>query len=231
MHAPLRSNASMKHIHALFFAALLVTIPMVRGRAQVPESIWLAAGTSAYQAGDTVIVTVNGQSATPIQGFTFQIRYDPACLKPVNAASPISAMNGLSLPQTAGLVDASFASTTPQTVNGVLAEVRFLSLASCQTDLVLESAALAIRNQSGFAAPLSGIALGNKSLPLSISPGTGGAKATPPVIGTPLPLGVESASSSPNLLLWGLGTVVVMLFVGIALVVLLRWSRRGSSAL
>ncbi len=219
----------MKHIYALFCAALLAAVAAISGRAQAPESIWLAASTSAYQAGDTVIVTVNGESATPIQGFTFQIRYDPACLKPTNAASPISAMNGLSLPETAGLVDASFASTTPQSVNGVLAEVHFLSLSSCQTDLVLVSAALAIRNQSGFAAPVSGITLGNKSLALNIAPGAGGPKATPPVVGTPLPLGVE-LTPTPNRFLWGLVTILVVLFLGIVVSALVRWSRKKPSA-
>jgi len=38
-------------------------------------------------------------------------------------------------------VDGSYASTTPQTVNGVLAEVRFTALQGCQTGLYLESAA------------------------------------------------------------------------------------------
>ncbi len=219
----------MKSILASVFAVLLALAAAIDSRAQAPESIWLVGGTSAYQAGETVIITVNGQSATPIQGFTFQIRYDPACLKAINAASPISSMNGLSLPQTSGLVDASFASTTPQTVNGVLAEVRFLSLATCQTNVVLESAALAIRNQSGYAVPLSGIATGNRSLALNIGPGTGAAGSVPPLIGTPLPLGVAAPSSS-NLWLWGGIVLLAMLLAGGALFKLLQWSRKGSSA-
>lgn len=219
----------MKHILASVCAVLLALAAALDSHAQAPESIWLAAGATAYQSGDTVIITVNGQSATPIQGFTFQIRYDPACLKPVNAASPISSMNGLPLPQTSGLVDASFASTTPQKAGGVLAEVRFLSVASCQTNLVLESAALAIRNQSGYAAPLSGIAMGSRSLALSIGPGTGAAKPEQPLIGTPLPLGAGTPSS-PNLWLWGGITVLVLLVAGGALLGLLGWSRKSSSA-
>ena len=125
----------------------------------------LTSNTSAYKTGETVLVTVNAVSGTPVQGFTFQIRYDPACLQPVNATSPIPGMNGLSLPQTTGLVDASFASTTPQTANGILAEVRFVTLGGCQTNLTLESAALAIRNKSGFAAPLAGVTVGEKKSP------------------------------------------------------------------
>ena len=99
----------------------------------MPESIWLTTGTTEFKTGETFIVLVNGASVTPIQGFTFQIRYDPACLKPINTSSPISGMTGLSLPQTSGLVDASFASTTPQMANGVLAEVTFQTLGGCQT--------------------------------------------------------------------------------------------------
>jgi cohesin domain-containing protein len=168
----------------------------VHAGAQAAETIWLSAGSSAYKVGDTVVVTVNALSATPIQGFTFQIRYDPACLRPVNAASPIPAMNGLSLPQTAGLIDASFASTTPQAAGGVLAQVQFVALAGCQTVLSLESAALAIRNGSGFAAPLPGVAIGQKDIALNIDRSAGSTQGTQPVIGTALPLDVQRSSGS-----------------------------------
>ena len=147
-------NYSMRSITALIFAFIFAISSSFNVHAQAGESIWLSAGNTSYKTNETVLVTVNASSVTPIQGFTFQIRYDPACLKPVNATSPINGMNGLSLPQTAGLVDASFASTTPQLANGILAEVRFLTLGGCQTSLQLESAALAVRNEKGFAAPL-----------------------------------------------------------------------------
>ncbi|MBE0669108.1 MAG: hypothetical protein IH588_00840, partial [Anaerolineales bacterium] len=123
----------MKSIKALALAIIFAFIFVLNVSAQAPETIWITASTTAFKTGETVIVTVNAVSATPIQGFTFQIRYDPACLQPVNATSPISGMNGLQLPQTAGLVDASFASTTPQTANGVIAEVRLVTLGGCQT--------------------------------------------------------------------------------------------------
>jgi hypothetical protein len=77
-------------------------------------------------------------------------------------------MNALPLPQITGLVDGSYASTTPQTVNGLLAEVRFITLGGCQTNLTLESAALAVRNESGFAAPLAGVTIGEKNIALNI---------------------------------------------------------------
>jgi hypothetical protein len=154
----------------------------------------------SYKTGETIIVTVNAASATPIQGFTFQIRYDPACLQPTNATSPIPGMNGLQLPQLSGLVDASYASTTPQIVSGVLAEVRFVTLGGCQTNLKLESAALAIRNEQGFAAPLPGVTLGEKSIALNIDKERG-VSDTLPVSGTPLILG-EVPSPASTFPIW-----------------------------
>jgi len=172
-----------------FLLALILTFTAVFNvKAQSAETIWLVASGAAYKTGETVLVTVNAISATPVRGFTFQIRYDPACLQPTNSTSPVPGMNGLQLPQTAGLVDASYASTTPQTVNGVLAEVRFVTLGGCQTNLTLESAALAILNESGFAAPLAGVTVGEKNIALNIDKAIG-ASATQPVLGTPLILG------------------------------------------
>src|SRR5512142_2536302 len=164
---------------------------MLSGHAQAAESIWLAASRSSYAAGETVTIAVNARSATPIQGFNFKIRYDPACLKAVDAASPMPAMNGLLLPQQSGLADATFASTAPQAANGALAEVRFLALSRCKTQVVLESASLAIKNASGFAAPVSGVGLGDKTIALDIGPGSGQA-AAPPAVGTPLSLAVDA---------------------------------------
>lgn len=158
----------MKAVRALILA-LIFTFALVAGAgAQSPESIWLTANTTAYKTGETVVVTLNAASATLIQGFTFQIRYDPKCLQPTSASSPIAGMNGLPLPQLTGLADGSYASTTPQAINGVLAEVRFTALKGCKTDLTLESAALAIRNEAGFAAPLAGVVLGEKIVVLNI---------------------------------------------------------------
>src|SRR5690349_20493892 len=108
----------MKPVIAFFLALTLAVVVVITAGAQAAESIWLTASTTAYKTGETVVVTVNAISATPIQGFTFQIRYDPACLQAVNATSFNPAMNGLSLPQKPGLLDASYASSTPQTVNG-----------------------------------------------------------------------------------------------------------------
>jgi hypothetical protein len=124
-------------------------------------------------------------------------------------------MNGLSLPQNTGLVDASFASTTPQAVNGVLAEVHFLTLAGCQTNLTLESASLAIRNASGFAAPLNGVTMGEKNVALVIDKAAG-VPSTPALSGTPLALGPSQPSESDNPIVI---TALLILLVAIVVII------------
>ena len=217
--------------NAIIFILLLSLGLALPVKAQSSESIWITASASSFKTGETVIVTVNGISASPIQGMTFQIRFDPACLEALNAASPIPGLNGLSLPQLDGLVDASFASTTPVAANGVLAEVRFTTLGECQTNVTLESAALVIKNESGFAAPLPGVTLGEKTIPFAVSAEQGSAE-TLPLLGTPLPLGVEPESSSPDSL--PIGTVIILAVIGIFLVfgifVLIRILKRDNSA-
>jgi hypothetical protein len=57
---------------AVFILALAFTIAaVIPVNAQAAESIWLTASTTAYKTKETVTVTVNAISATPIQGFTF----------------------------------------------------------------------------------------------------------------------------------------------------------------
>jgi hypothetical protein len=203
----------MKYTTVLVLVLLLLLSTVASVSAQSAESIWLEANLTEYKTGETVIVTVNAVSVTPIQGFTFQIRYDPACLQPINAASPIQSMNGLSLPQTEGLVDASFASTTPQTANGVLAEAHFLALAGCQTNLTLESAGLAIRDASGFAAPLPGVTIDKKNIVLNIDHAVGESQADQPLLGTPLALGPAPSSDSGSSD-WGTALLIILIVVG-----------------
>lgn len=207
----------MRSITALILAFIL-SFSLVSGvHAQTSETIWITSNVSSFKTGETVSVYVNAVSVTAIQGFTFQIRYDPTCLKPVNAASPVQGMNGLSLPQSPGLVDASFASTTPQYVGGVLAEVRFEALGGCQTSLVLESAALAVRNAQGFAAPLPGVKLGeSNTIPLMIDSATGNS-AEQALAGTPLALdpGTGSQKSgNSSMLVIALVAIVLIAVIG-----------------
>jgi hypothetical protein len=123
-------------------------------------------------------------------------------------------MNGLSLPQTVGLVDASFASTVPQQVGGVLAEVTFQTLGGCQTSLVLESAALAVRNSSGFAAPLPGVKLGVANIPLNIDSAVGVSQEQA-LSGTPMALDPAASSSGSNTSVLGLVIMTLGLVLGL----------------
>lgn len=201
----------MKQITIAFSLAILAAVSLVVGaRAQSSEAIWLTANTTAYKSGETVLATVNASSMSPIQGFTFQIRYDPACLRPINASSPLPGMNGLPLPQLTGLVDGSYASITPQTINGVLAEVRFTALQGCQTGLYLESAALAVRNAEGFAAPLTTVMVGERNVPLDISREAGTSQPLPQDSGAILPLDPPEAGGGSLGWLIGIGIAVLI---------------------
>ncbi len=219
----------MKKIKALLLAFLLIFLAVTTVQAQASESIWLEADTTAYKTEEIVIVRMHGASSSPIQGFTFQIRYDPSCLKPLNASSPISGMNGLQLPQQAGMVDASFASTTPQTALGVLAEATFQTLGGCQTELYLESAALAVRSEEGFAVPLEGITLGERNVSLNIDNSVGSAQE-PALLGAPLSLEpTEGNSQSPD---WAAAVAVSLLFLvvmAIVVVILVVYKRSYSA--
>ncbi|MBN2118698.1 MAG: FHA domain-containing protein [Anaerolineales bacterium] len=217
----------MKPITVLLLATILTFAVVMNANAQTAEGIWLTANMTSFKTGETVKVVVNAASATPVQGFTFQIRYDPNCLRPVNAASPIPGMNGLPLPQLTGLVDGSYASTVPQAINGVLAEVRFVTLGACQTDLTLESAALAIRNESGFAAPLAGVTIGQKNIALNIDKEVIASQPDQPLSGAILPLDPPPASSQ-NVTGWLIALFATLLVVA-AMFVVFKRLRLGST--
>lgn len=208
-HVRPANGVAVKRITVAYSLAILVALSLVfRVQAQTPESLWLTANTTAYKTGETVLVTLNAFSTTPIQGFTFQIRYDPSCLRPVSASSPIPGMNGLPLPQLTGLVDGSYASTSPQAVNGILAEVRFTALQGCQTNLTLESGALAIRNAEGFAAPLANVLVGERTVPLMVDSEVGVSQAQPET-GSILPL--DPPDIKQGIPVWTIASVLAIL--------------------
>ena len=187
----------MKKTLRLIFLLALLFFAVIPAKAQQPESIWMVSDTQTYKTKEVVVVKVNAISAIPIQGFTFQIRYDPACLEPMNASSPIPGMNGLQLPQSSVLMDATFASTTPQKVSGLIAEASFTTLGACNTNLYLESAALAILNDEGFAAPLSSITLAQREIALVVDSALGDTQEYIPA-GTPLPLNMAETAPAPS---------------------------------
>lgn len=209
----------MKFFSALIQAIILSLASVLTVNAQAAETIWIQTNTTAYKTGETVTVTINAISATPIQGVTAQIRYDPACLQPVNSTSPISGMNGLALPQISGVVDVSFASTTPQIANGVLAEVRFTALKGCQTSLTIETAALVIRNESGFAVPVAGVTISGNNIAINIDTAVGISQPTQAITGPTLSL--KPTTPSPfdrSLVGWAAGLLAVLSIAGAGLI-------------
>ncbi len=217
----------MKYFSAFIIFLFIAFLAVAGVNAQAAETIWIQSDTTtSYKTGETVTVTLNGSSASLIQGFTAQIRYDPACLVPVNATSPISGMNGLAVPQGTGLVDASFASTTPQAANGVLADIRFLTLKGCQTSLSIVTAALVIRNESGFAAPLTGVAIDNKAVDLTIDSAVGESQPTSVLDGSVLPLAPTILPEEKPLNGWVVALIALLVvIVIITIVVVYRLSR------
>jgi len=134
----------------------------------------------------------------------------------------------LPLPQLTGLVDGSYASTTPQTVNGILAEVRFVALGGCQTNLTLESAALAIRNESGFAAPLAGVGIGEKNIALNIDKEVGVSQSTQSISGSILPLD-PPPSADQGIPGWTIGLLATLLVIGVMFGIY-KWLRIGPAS-
>ncbi len=191
----------MKKTFAIILSFVFALTAFSAVGAQAGDTIWLAAPVTSFKTGETVVVTVNAISGTPVQGLTFQIRYDPACLKPVSVVSPLPGMNGLPLPQTPGLLDATFASGAPQSASGILSEARFEALAQCDSVITLESAALAIRNEAGFASPLGGVTLGERNIPVKISAEKGVSQLPSPVAGG-TPLSFNETSSERQFPSW-----------------------------
>lgn len=214
----------MRSIPAFLLAIVMAFTTAIAVHAQSTESIWLTVNTTTYKTRETVVATLNASSATPVQGFTFQIRYDPACLKPINAVSQVPGMNALPLPQISGLADGSYASTTPQAIHGVLAEVRFETLGGCQTNLVLESAALAIRNESGFAAPVENVTVARKNVALTIDKALGDPSAES-LTGSILPLEPPPAANR-GIPAWAI-VLVSILLVGSLLFGVFKWLKIG----
>ena len=165
----------MKHLIAIFLACIFAfsTIFANVVSAQAAETIWMETDKGSYGAGETVTVTLKANSVTPFQGFTFKLRYDPACLEPTVPASLLSGLNYMPVPQKSGLVSGIFANTSPLSANGALAEIKFKILTSCQSTLKLEKASLSISDASGMPVAIQGISLGASSLVVT----TGGSEA------------------------------------------------------
>jgi len=207
----------MKRLSLFVFFVMVSLVSVITVQAQTTETLWIRANTTAYKTNETVTVMVNGISTTPIQGFTAQIRYEPSCLQPESGTSPISGMNGLAVPQQAGLADVSFASTTPQLANGILAELRFKALKGCQTSLTIESAALVVRSEAGLAVPVPGINIDQTPLMLNIDNTEGNPQ---PQVAGPSALSLTPANTSASFSVnWRMIGLLVLAAILIAFII------------
>ena len=91
----------MKRLTTLLLAALFIFGAYSGVKAQSAGTIWIETNQTTFSAGDTITVTLKANSAAPIQGLTFQLRYDPACLQPGTPTSLLSGLNPLSVENSA----------------------------------------------------------------------------------------------------------------------------------
>lgn len=159
----------LKKLSVCLIALFLVLTAYRAAFAQAASTIWLETDRQTAGPSDLITIKLNASSGTPVQGFAFQLSYDPACLQPESLTSLLPGLNNLEVPQKPGLVDAIFASTQPLQVNGSLAAVTFKPLAACQNNLILQKASLAIRDASGIAQPVPDVRMGASSLVITVS--------------------------------------------------------------
>jgi hypothetical protein len=158
----------MKPISAIFLTIIFLFSTVFRVSAQSADTIWIEATDQNYSVGEVITVNLYGMTSIPIQGFAFQLSYDPTCIQPEQPSSSQTGMNSFPLPQETGLLDVSFYSTAPQPISGPLTEIKFTTLSVCETTIKLENASLMILDETGIAHPLDGITLGTNAISLSV---------------------------------------------------------------
>lgn len=162
----------MKQVIRVFiFLAILATaiINPYISYAQSPESITISSRVVEQNQQTQVEVVIAATSATPIQGISFLIKYDPDCLRPSGMRSLVLNLNNTSMPQSESAVEGIFTSTDPLPANGNMVMVTFIPAAACQTELALEKAQLIVLNNEGLAQPLIGVSVDKSPVPVSIS--------------------------------------------------------------
>ena len=228
-------NQRVKTLRVILLTLILIFAASLRAHAQEAETIWIETSILAYEADEPISVSLYGISATPIQRFRFQISYDPACLRLETITSAIDGFNPLPQTPADGLVSATFASETPQTVAGLLAEIQFSALADCQTTLVLETAALETLDAAGNALPLEGIGLGGGLLDLTVRAPSGSAPPQPTAETSGMP-GLEPIQAEPYPALtlgWPILLLVGLLGAGVIIVIIglsREWRKPASQA-
>ena len=164
----------------LLFLTLFLLIANVVGvgasaPAQTAETIWITTDKVTFSGDEPVRVMILANSATPIQGFSFRLQYDPACLQVKSSDKSIAQLSNMSMKQEPGIVEGIYTSTEPITINGQLVEVQFVGIKECTTALQLASASLMALNADRIAVELEGITVDK----------------------TPVNIGFSSASSQP----------------------------------
>ena len=188
----------MKTLATYLLAFMLSIVSFLPAHAQAAESIWMEVDKDSFNAGETITVTLNAISSTPIQGFSFKLSFDPACMEPSQPVSLLQGLNYMSVPQTSGMVNAIFASSTKITANGALAKVSFTAKSACQTSINLTKASLVVENADGLAASLPGINLGVSSQQITVTGDSApAADATAQSGGNPAPVSTAVETQNP----------------------------------
>jgi len=159
----------LKQLTALILTLLIALSALTGVSAQADETIWMEIDKESFTVGESITVTLKTNTTRPVQGFTYQLRYDPVCLQPGIPLSKAAGLNTMAVPQTEGMVEAVFASTTPIDVSGSLSEVKFNTLKNCQTSLKLEKANLVVADKNGMAVTQPGISMGISSLLINVA--------------------------------------------------------------
>lgn len=222
--------------------------------AQASDSIGFSARVVEQNQQTQVEVIVSASSSTLIQGISFLLKYDPACLRPSGMRSLVLNLNNTSMPQTDAAVEGIFTSTEPLPVNGNLVMVTFIPTAACQSQISLEKAQLIILNEEGLAQPLNGVMVDQTPAQLSVSeaqissapeptqnfsvigdatpqPGSGQPEETTIVQTEVVPLSDEE-NPAPNPLerLVVIGAGILILFAGILTVLIVALLRKERQA-
>lgn len=147
----------MKRIISLLIIIGLLTLFQIRpASAQSANNLSLTASTPNVASGQNLLVTLQGNVSTPSQGFSLQLRYDPACLQLLKH-TPTGLLPADAFPvetKADGLLDVAYTllgGAKTFSGSGALLEIEFKTLKTCQTNLSLESAKLMASNEQGLA--------------------------------------------------------------------------------
>lgn len=148
----------------LLITTLFLLITNVMGVAamdlpQTAETVWMTTDKITFSGDEPVKVMIYANSSTAIQGFSFRLQYDPACLQVKSSEKSLPQLSNMSMKQDLGVVEGIYTSTEPVTVNSQLVEVQFVGLKECNTALQLASASLMVLNGDRIAVPLEGISV------------------------------------------------------------------------